>query len=38
MYPRKAHAILFYSQLPNGALDPMSLHGGCPVVEGTKWY
>ncbi|RHY31295.1 hypothetical protein DYB32_003631 [Aphanomyces invadans] len=21
-----------------GELDPMSLHGGCPVLEGTKWY
>ncbi|OQS03334.1 hypothetical protein THRCLA_04380 [Thraustotheca clavata] len=36
-YPQKAHAILFYSQKPNGELDPMSLHGGCPVLEGTKW-
>ncbi|TMW61066.1 hypothetical protein Poli38472_014527 [Pythium oligandrum] len=36
-YPRKAHAILFYSQKPNGELDPMSLHGGCPVLDGTKW-
>lgn len=36
-YPRKGHAILFYSQKPNGELDPMSLHGGCPVLEGTKW-
>lgn len=36
-YPRKGGAILFYSQKPNGELDPMSLHGGCPVLEGTKW-
>lgn len=36
-YPRKAHAILFYSQKPNGELDPMSFHGGCPVLDGTKW-
>jgi prolyl 4-hydroxylase len=36
-YPRKAHAVLFYSQKPNGELDPMSLHGGCPVLDGTKW-
>lgn len=36
-YPRKGHAVLFYSQKPNGELDPMSLHGGCPVLEGTKW-
>ncbi|EQC39849.1 hypothetical protein SDRG_02508 [Saprolegnia diclina VS20] len=36
-YPRKAHAILFYSQKPNGELDPASFHGGCPVLDGTKW-
>ncbi|ETW00645.1 hypothetical protein H310_07213 [Aphanomyces invadans] len=36
-YPQKTHAVLFYSQKPNGELDPMSLHGGCPVLEGTKW-
>jgi len=36
-YPRKGGAVLFYSQKPNGELDPMSLHGGCPVLEGTKW-
>ncbi|DAZ94226.1 TPA: hypothetical protein N0F65_001076 [Lagenidium giganteum] len=36
-YPRKTHAVLFYSQKPNGELDPMSLHGGCPVLDGTKW-
>lgn len=36
-YPSKGGAILFYSQKPNGELDPMSKHGGCPVLEGTKW-
>ncbi|OQR87356.1 hypothetical protein ACHHYP_09099 [Achlya hypogyna] len=36
-YPKKAHAILFYSQKPNGELDKASLHGGCPVLDGTKW-
>lgn len=35
--PRAAQAILFYSQLPNGELDPASLHGGCPVLKGEKW-
>nr|AIG55679.1 secreted protein [Thraustotheca clavata] len=35
-YPRKTHAVLFYSQKGNGALDPMSEHGGCPVLDGTK--
>ncbi|CAH0482317.1 unnamed protein product [Peronospora belbahrii] len=36
-YPSKGGAVLFYSQKPNGELDPMSEHGGCPVLEGTKW-
>jgi len=35
--PHKSRAVLFYSQLPNGELDNMSKHGGCPVLSGTKW-
>lgn len=35
--PRKGDAIVFYSQDPHGGLDPASLHGGCPVLNGTKW-
>ena len=35
--PKKAHAILFYSQNPDQTADPMSLHGGCPVLKGQKW-
>lgn len=35
--PHKSRAVLFYSQLPNGEEDPMSFHGGCPVLGGTKW-
>ena len=35
--PKKSRAVLFYSQYPNGTVDGMSLHGGCPVLEGTKW-
>jgi hypothetical protein len=35
--PRKGDAILFYSQTPDGNLDPASLHGACPVLKGTKW-
>jgi len=35
--PKKGNAVLFYSQTPLGALDPFSLHGGCPVVKGVKW-
>ena len=33
----EGEAILFYSQLPDGKVDPMSIHGGCPVLSGTKW-
>ena len=35
--PRKGSAVLFYSQLPDGTLDPQSLHGGCPPIKGEKW-
>ena len=35
--PKKGRAILFYSQHPDGKLDNMATHGGCPVLEGTKW-
>jgi hypothetical protein len=35
--PLKAEAVLFYSQHPDGRLDPASLHGGCPVLQGSKW-
>ncbi len=35
--PKKGMAILFYSCMPNGAVDPMTLHGGAPVIQGEKW-
>lgn len=35
--PRKARAVLFYSQHPDGKVDRESLHGACPVVRGQKW-
>jgi hypothetical protein len=31
--PKKAEALLFYSQLPDGQPDRSSLHGGCPVLQ-----
>lgn len=37
VHPRAGHSVLFYSQLPNGQMDRTSLHGGCPVLEGTKY-
>jgi prolyl 4-hydroxylase len=41
--PRAGDAVLFFSLLPDGKIDPRALHGGCPVVGGrpkwvmTKW-
>jgi prolyl 4-hydroxylase len=35
--PVSGNAVLFYSQGPDGKLDPFSLHGGCPPLKGTKW-
>jgi prolyl 4-hydroxylase len=34
--PRRATAVLFYSQLPDGNPDPMSEHAACPVIAGEK--
>ncbi|KAL2499610.1 putative prolyl 4-hydroxylase 9 [Abeliophyllum distichum] len=35
--PRKGDGLLFYSLFPNGTIDPLSLHGSCPVIKGEKW-
>ncbi|XP_057546286.1 probable prolyl 4-hydroxylase 4 [Amaranthus tricolor] len=35
--PKKGDALLFFSLYPNAVPDQMSLHGGCPVIEGEKW-
>ncbi|KAI3520817.1 hypothetical protein L1887_10269 [Cichorium endivia] len=35
--PKKGDALLFYSLHPNATIDPLSLHGSCPVIEGEKW-
>lgn len=35
--PEKGKVIIFYSLLADGQFDPLSLHGACPVKEGTKW-
>ncbi|RLN51750.1 hypothetical protein BBJ29_009136 [Phytophthora kernoviae] len=35
--PKKRKVIVFYSMLPTGEGDPMSLHGGCPVEDGVKY-
>lgn len=35
--PKAGNAVLFYSQEADGSLDKYSLHGGCPVIAGTKY-
>nr|ABI79328.1 prolyl 4-hydroxylase [Dianthus caryophyllus] len=35
--PRKGDALLFFSLTPTATPDQLSLHGGCPVIEGEKW-
>ncbi|PKA60411.1 prolyl 4-hydroxylase [Apostasia shenzhenica] len=35
--PKMGDALLFWSIKPDAALDPSSLHGGCPVIRGNKW-
>ncbi len=35
--PKKGKALLFYSVDAEGNSDPMSFHGGAPVLMGEKW-
>ncbi|XVF63620.1 hypothetical protein PTKIN_Ptkin09bG0101300 [Pterospermum kingtungense] len=35
--PKMGDALLFWSMRPDATLDPSSLHGGCPVITGSKW-
>jgi hypothetical protein len=35
--PHSSRAVLFYSQYPNGEVDPFSLHGACPVLNTQKY-
>lgn len=35
--PKKGKALLFYNTTSKGDPDPMSFHGGAPVIEGEKW-
>ncbi|KAK1325813.1 hypothetical protein QJS10_CPA01g00343 [Acorus calamus] len=35
--PKMGDALLFWSMRPDGTLDPLSLHGACPVIKGNKW-
>ena len=33
----RGDAVLFYSLLPNGTVDPMSEHGSCSTLKGEKY-
>ena len=35
--PEKGKAVLFYNVNSDGKEDPMSFHGGAPVIQGEKW-
>lgn len=35
--PEPGKVLVFYSLLPNGQFDDLSLHTGCPVIKGVKW-
>lgn len=35
--PRKGQGLYFEYAAADGSLDPLSLHGGAPVVAGEKW-
>jgi prolyl 4-hydroxylase len=35
--PKKGGALYFSYQLADGSVDPMTLHGGSPVLRGEKW-
>jgi prolyl 4-hydroxylase len=37
VHPMKGDAVLFFSLLPDGSTDPMSMHGSCPTTKGEKW-
>ena len=33
----RGDAVLFYSLLPNGTVDPLSEHGSCATLKGQKY-
>jgi prolyl 4-hydroxylase len=35
--PQKGKAVMFFNVDPSGKEDPMSFHGGAPVLKGEKW-
>lgn len=37
IYPKKGSAVYFSYFNAAGQIDPLTLHGGAPVIEGEKW-
>lgn len=35
--PKMGDALLFWNLKPDCSVDPLSMHGGCPVINGSKW-
>lgn len=35
--PVQGDALLFFDCQPDGNVDPLTLHGGAPVIKGEKW-
>ena len=35
--PQKGSALFWYNYRPSGEIDERTLHGGCPVLLGSKW-
>jgi prolyl 4-hydroxylase len=35
--PIQGNAVLFFNCTPDGKEDPLTLHGGAPVIKGEKW-
>lgn len=33
----KGSAVIWYNLKFNGQRDPLTIHGGCPVLYGNKW-
>ena len=37
IWPEKGSATLWWNLVSNGLTDQMTVHGGCPVIVGSKW-
>uniref|UniRef100_T1IPB6 procollagen-proline 4-dioxygenase n=1 Tax=Strigamia maritima TaxID=126957 RepID=T1IPB6_STRMM len=37
VWPRKGSAVFWYNLRKSGESNPLTLHGACPVLHGSKW-